>query len=31
MKRQYAKIVLGLAGFPQIPRETVQRAFLASG
>jgi len=31
MKRQYVRIVLALAGFPQIARARVQHSFLTSG
>jgi len=31
MERQYARIVLALAGFPQIARARVQYSFLISG
>jgi hypothetical protein len=31
MKRQYVRIVLALAGFPQITRARVQYSFLTSG
>jgi hypothetical protein len=31
MKRQYVRIVLALAGFPQIARARVQYSFLISG
>jgi hypothetical protein len=31
MKRQYVRIVLAFAGFPQIARARVQYSFLISG
>jgi hypothetical protein len=31
MKRQYVRIVLALAGFPQIARARVQHSFLTTG